>query len=193
MSEELQKSEQEELLEKLGIYLPKDEEFKELLKREGIDYLIRKDVQESFTPQEIEKINKDVDEILADLAASSSGLSGHERIVCEVLQKESQNLKNFVIHDIQCDMREKGYAWKGTTTVSMSSQDWSKATKQVELITQLTLMKVARTRGLVPKVDVSFKKEKARPGAKTELTVAEAAAEIEDFSKKLLGDDYIMV
>lgn len=192
MSDE-QESEQKELLKKLGIYLPKDEEFKEILEREGIGYLIRKDVQESFTHAEIEKINKDIDDILAGLAASSAGLSGNERILCEVLQKEAETLETFVVHTIQCDVREKGYAWKGTTTVSMSAEDWTKASNQVELITQLTLMKLARTRGLVPKIDITFKKEKAAVEAKAELSLAEAAMEIENYAKGLLGDDYIMV
>jgi hypothetical protein len=193
MSEKLQKSEQEKLLEKLGIYLPKDEEFEELLEREGIGYLIRKDVQESFTPAEIEKFNKEIDEILADLAASPSGLSGNERIISEVLQRESENLKNFVVHTIECDMRQKGYAWKGTTTVFLSSGDWVRATKQVELITQLALIKLARTRGLVPKVDIIFKRAKTPPEEKPPLTLKEAVTEIEAYARKTLGDDYIMV
>lgn len=192
MSDE-QESEQKELLEKLGIYLPKDEEFRELLEREGIGYLIRKDVQESFTHAEIEKINKDIDDILAGLAASSAGLSGNERILSEVLQKEGESLGTFVVQSIQCNVREKGYAWKGTTTIAMFAEDWTKASNQVELITQLTLMKLARTRGLVPKIDITFKKEKAPDKAKAELSLAGAAAEIENYAKNLLGDDYIMV
>lgn len=192
MSDE-QESEQKELLEKLGIYLPKDEEFRELLEREGIGYLIRKDVQESFTHAEIEKINKDIDDILAGLAASSAGLSGNERILSEVLQKEGNSLGTFVIQNIQCNVREKGYAWKGTATIAMFAEDWTKASNQVELITQLTLMKLARTRGLVPKIDITFKKEKAAGKAKAVLSLAGAAAEIENYAKNLLGDDYIMV
>ena len=39
MTEELQKSERDELLERLGIYLPKDEEFREMLEREGIGHM----------------------------------------------------------------------------------------------------------------------------------------------------------
>ncbi len=192
MSEELQKSERDELLERLGIDLPKDEEFKEMLEREGIGYLIRKDVQESFTPAEIEKINRDVDEILADLAASPSGLSGNERVISEVLQKEAERLKTFTLQDIVFDVREKGYAWKGTIAISLSGNDWNKATKQAELITQLTLIKLARTRGLVPKVSIAFEKEKPS-FAKSSLTLQEAAAEIESFARKSLGDNYIMV
>jgi hypothetical protein len=192
MSEEVPESERDQLLEKLGISLPKDEEFKELLKREGIGHLIRKDVQESFTPQEIGLINRNVDKILADLAESSSGLSGNERILTEVLKKQENDLEAFTIRDIDVDVREKGYAWKGTITVSMSAENWSKATKQVELITQLALMKLARTRGLVPKVNIHFKKKKT-PTGKTRFNLAEAAQEIELFAKKLLGDDFIMV
>lgn len=192
MSEELQKSERDELLERLGIYLPKDEEFREMLEREGIGYLIRKDVQESFTPAEIEKINRDVDEILAELAASPSGLSGTERIVSEVLCREAEKLKTFTLESIACDVGEKGYAWKGTITLSVSADDWSKATKQVELIAQLTLIKLARTRGLVPKVTITFEKKKSA-AAKSKLTLQEAVQEIETFARKALGDDYIMV
>ncbi|KYK36010.1 MAG: hypothetical protein HXS48_20755 [Theionarchaea archaeon] len=192
MSEELQKSERDELLERLGIYLPKDEEFKELLEREGIGYLIRKDVQESFTPAEIEKINRDVDEILAELAASPSGLSGNERVVSEVLCREAEKLKTFTLQGITFDVGEKGYAWKGTITLSVSSSDWPKATKQAELIAQLALIKLARTRGLVPKIAIVFEKEKSAP-KKSKLTLQEAVQEIENFARKSLGDDYIMV
>lgn len=193
MSEKLQKEERQELLEKLGISLPKDEEFEELLEREGIGYLIRKDVQESFSPGEIERINKNIDGILAVLAASPTGLSGTERVISEVLQKEAQNLGTFVVQRIQCDMREKGYGWKGTTSIFMSAEDWSKATKQVELIARLTLMKLARSRGLVPKVTINFEKQKESAEGQSALTPAEAAAQIEGFARKLLGDDYIMV
>ncbi len=192
MSEELQDSEREELLERLGIYLPKDEEFREMLKREGMGYLIRKDVQESFTAEEMEKISKDVDKILAELAASPSGLSGNERIITEVLRKEAEVLQTFSVDDVTFDLGEKGYAWKGKITISLSSNDVSRASKQAELITQLTLIKLARTQGLVPKIDVFF--EKAVPSAaKTSLTLQEAAAEIENFARKALGDDYIMI
>ncbi len=193
MSEELQKSEQEELLEKLGIYLPKDEEFREMLRREGIGHLIRKDVQESFTHQEIEQINKDVDVILADLTASSAGLSGNERVLSEVLQKEAEKTKKFTLYNTQFDVREKGYAWKGNVTIAMAAEDWSRATNLVELITQLTLMKLARSRGLVPKIDIMFKKEKAVSEEKSKLALEEAVTEIENFAKKALGDNYIMV
>lgn len=193
MSEELQDSEREELLERLGIYLPKDEEFREMLKREGMGYLIRKDVQESFTAEEMEKISKDVDKILAELAASPSGLSGNERIITEVLRKEADVLQTFSVDDVTFDLGEKGYAWKGKITISLSSNDVSRASKQAELITQLTLIKLARTQGLVPKIDVSFEKAVPSAAPKASLTLQEAAAEIESFAKKALGDDFIMV
>jgi len=192
MTEELQKSERDELLERLGIYLPKDEEFREMLEREGIGHLIRKDVQESFTPGEIEKINKDVDKILTDLAATTSGLSGNERVISEVLHREAEILGDFDLHGINFDLGEKGYAWKGKITISLSGKDWSKAAKQAELITQLTLIKIARARGLVPKIDISVQKGKP-PKSKEPLTLREAAAEIEAFARKSLGDDYIMI
>ena len=192
MTEELQKSERDELLERLGIYLPKDEEFREMLEREGIGHLIRKDVQESFTPGEIEKINKDVDKILTDLAATPSGLSGNERVISEVLHRETEILGDFDLHGIDFDLGEKGYAWKGKITISLSGEDWSKAAKQAELITQLALIKIARARGLVPKIDISVEKGKP-PSSKEPLTLREAAAEIEAFARKSLGDDYIMI
>jgi hypothetical protein len=192
MSEKLQESERKELLERLGIYLPKDEEFREMLEREGMGYLIRKDVQESFTPAEIETISKDVDDILAELAASSSGLSGNERIISEVLKKEGEKLGTFTFKGIDLDVREKGYAWKGKINICMSGSDWSKATKQVELITQITLIKLARTRGLVPKVTISFQKEEVSR-KKAVLTLEEAVVEIENFARKSLGDNFIMV
>ena len=56
----------------------------------------------------------------------------------------------------------------------------------------MTLIKLARTRGLVPKVSITFEKEKP-PFAKSSLTLQEAAAEIESFARKSLGDNYIMV
>ncbi len=192
MTEELQKSERDELLERLGIYLPKDEEFREMLEREGIGHLIRKDVQESFTPGEIEKINKDVNKILADLAASPSGLSGNERVISEVLHREAETLGDFELQGTEFDLREKGYAWKGNISISLTGEDWSKASKQAELITQLTLIKLARARGLVPKIDIAVGKGKS-PAPKTPLTLQEAARGIEDFARKSLGDDYIMV
>ncbi|MBU7018298.1 MAG: hypothetical protein HXS44_12380 [Theionarchaea archaeon] len=192
MSEELQESERQELLEKLGIYLPKDEVFKEMLEREGMGYLIRKDVQDSFTNAELEAISKDVDEILVELAASPSGLSGNERIISEVLRRESEKLGTFVFKNIIFDVHEKGYAWKGTIILTISSQDVNKAQKQAELITQITLIKLARTRGLVPKIVISFEKEKG-PSGKSSLSLEEAVAEIEEFSRKCLGDDYIMI
>lgn len=192
MSEELQESERKELLEKLGIFLPGDEVFKEMLEREGMGYLIRKDVQDSFTSAELEAISKDVDEILAELAASPTGLSGNERIISEVLKKESEKIGTFAFRGITFNVREKGYAWKGEIVLCLSSDDWSKTTKQAELITQITLIKLGRTRGLVPKVQISFEKEKA-PAEKSALTLEEAVAEVENFARKSLGDDYIMV
>lgn len=192
MSEELQKSEREKLLERLGISLPKDEEFKELLEREGIGHLIRKDVQESFTPAEIEKINKDVDKILVELAASPTGLSGNERIISEVLYKEAENLNSFDLHGINFVLGEKGYAWKGKITISLTSDDWSKASKQAELITQLALIKLARAQGMVPKVHIAVEEGKP-PQPEAPLIVQEAATQIEAFARKSLGDDYIMV
>lgn len=192
MSEELQDAEREELLERLGIYLPKDEEFREMLKREGMGYLIRKDVQESFTTEEMEKISKDVDKILAELAASPTGLSGNERIVTEVLHKEAE-LLNFSVKEVRFDLAEKGYALKGKITVSLSSDDMGKASKEAELVTQLILIKLARTQGLVSKVDVLCEKAVPSTAAKASLSLQEAATEIENYAKKLLGDDYIMV
>lgn len=191
MSEELQESDRQELLEKLGIYLPKDEVFKEMLEREGMGYLIRKDMEDSFTSGEIEAISKDVDQILVEMAASPSGLSGNERIMNEVLKKESEKLKTFAFKGMTFDVHEKGYAWKGTITISISSTDMARARKQAELITQITIIKLARTRGLVPKVNILFEKEKVPE--KSSLTLEEAVAEIEDFAKKCLGDDYIMI
>lgn len=192
MSEELQESERKELLEKLGIYLPGDDVFKEMLEREGMGYLIRKDVQDSFTSAELESISKDVDKFLAELAASPSGLSGNERIISEILKKEAEKLGNFSFHGINFDVREKGYAWKGNINLCLSSEDWSKATKQAELITQITLIKLGRARGLVPKVQISFEKEKAS-AEKPALTLKEAVQEIENFARMSLGDDYIMI
>ncbi len=192
MSEELQESGREELLERLGIHLPKDEEFKELLKREGIGHLIKDDLKESFTPKEIETINKDVDTILAELAASPSGLSGNERIISEVLQKESTKLHSFSLKGIEFDIHEKGYAWKGTITISLTGEDVSKAQKQAELIAQLTIMKLARTRSLVPKIGIDFGREK-EPQISSQLTLEEAVAEIDAYARRLLADDYIMI
>lgn len=192
MTEELQESGRDELLERLGIRLPKDEEFKELLKREGIGHLIKDDLKESFTPKEIESINKDVDAILAELAASPSGLSGNERIISEVLNKESEKLHSFSLHGIEFDIHEKGYAWKGTITISLTGDDVPKASKLAELITQLTIMKLARTRSLVPKISIYFGKEK-EPQPSSNLTLEEAVVEIDTFARRSLGDDYIMI
>jgi hypothetical protein len=192
MSEELQESGREELLERLGIKLPKDEEFKELLKREGIGHLIKDDLKESFTPTEIETINKDVDAILTELAASPSGLSGNERIISEVLYRESKKLQTFSVKGIEFDIHEKGYAWKGTITLSLTGDDLSKVKPTAELITQLTIMKLARTRSLVPKIAIYFGREK-EPEASSSLTLEEAVAEIDSSARRLLKDDYIMI